>query len=72
MSRTLSAALSGVSSFGVAYLVGSRLRGRRTGLLAGLGSGTVAAAVSWVAYGLAEAAERRRASRNVPDLADRS
>ncbi|UPV99678.1 hypothetical protein M0R88_14300 [Halorussus gelatinilyticus] len=59
MSRRVSALLSWCGSFAVAYLLGSRTRDRRTGLLAGLGAGTLAAAVGWVAYGVAEAVERR-------------
>lgn len=60
MSRCLSALLSWLSSFAVAYLVGSTIKDRRTGLAAGLVSATVAAAVSWLAYGVAEAAGGRQ------------
>ncbi|WP_135851330.1 hypothetical protein [Halorussus salinus] len=59
MSRRASALLSWCSSFAVAYLLGSRGRDRRAGLLAGIGAGTAAAATGWVAYGVAEAVERR-------------
>lgn len=59
MSRRLSAALSGVSSFAVAALVGSAMRDRRAGLRAGLVAASVAAVVSWVVYGLVERVEGR-------------
>lgn len=65
MSRLSSAILSWVSSFTVAYLVGSRLRDQQTGLLAGMVSATVAATASWAAYGVAEAVERRRANGSI-------
>jgi len=70
MSRTLSALLSWLSSFAVAYLVGSAIKDRRTGIAAGLVSATVASAVSWLAYGVAEDAEERRASKTSPKAAD--
>ena len=62
MSRLLSAALSGVSSFAVALLVGSAIRDRRTGIRAGLVAGTVAAVVSLVVSNAVEAAEGQTAT----------
>jgi hypothetical protein len=71
MSRTLSAVLSWLSSFAVAYLVGRTVKDRRTGIAAGLVSATVAGAVSWLAYGIAEAAEQRHASETTDPTTDR-
>ncbi|WP_276300665.1 hypothetical protein [Halorussus lipolyticus] len=67
MSRTLSVLLSWLSSFVVACLVGSALKDRRTGITAGLVSATIAAAVSWLAYDIVDAAEERRATETTPE-----
>lgn len=62
MSELLNAVLSRVGSFAVAYLVGSAVRDRRTGLRAGLAAATVAATVSWNIGSAVERAEGRTAT----------
>ena len=66
MSRRISAGPSWLSSSAVAYLVGSKIADRRTGVRAGLFAVTVAATVSWFTYGIVERAESRRALDSRP------